>query len=166
MKTICIKFIWKEFPQGLYKLEVLKGGKIIGGYKLAQKSTHVLGKLETCDLRLEHPSVSRYHCILQWHVQDQTWKLLDYGSTHGVKINKMKLKPHQYVRCCVGSVIEIGLSTRKYIMVGPENDQLEETKESGFELREKFKKQQRKLEKKMMGESDSEDSDEGKVLVH
>ena len=52
-----------------YKLEVLKGGKIIGAYKLAEKSTHVLGKLETCDLRLEHPSVSRYHCILQWHVQ-------------------------------------------------------------------------------------------------
>ena len=51
-----------------YKLEVLKGGKIIGAYKLAEKSTHVLGKLETCDLRLEHPSVSRYHCILQWHV--------------------------------------------------------------------------------------------------
>ena len=123
-----------------------------------------MGKLETCDLRLEHPSVSRYHCILQWHVQDQTWKLLDYGSTHGVKINKMKLKPHQYVRCCVGSVIEIGLSTRKYIMVGPESDQLEETKESGFELREKFKKQQRKLEKKMLGESDSDDSDEGKGL--
>ena len=125
-----------------------------------------MGKLETCDLRLEHPSVSRYHCILQWHVQDQTWKLLDYGSTHGVKINKMKLKPHQYVRCCVGSVIEIGLSTRKYIMVGPESDQLEETKESGFELREKFKKQQRKLEKKMLGESDSDDSDEGKGLEH
>lgn len=107
-----------ECTDDSYKLEVLKGGKIIGAYKLAEKSTHVLGKLETCDLRLEHPSVSRYHCILQWHVQgtygsiysnytsitlDQTWKLLDYGSTHGVKINKMKLKPHQYVRCCVGS---------------------------------------------------------------
>merc|ERR1711908_247912 len=62
-----------ECTEDSYKLEVLKGGKIIGGYKLAQKSTHVLGKLETCDLRLEHPSVSRYHCILQWHVQDQTW---------------------------------------------------------------------------------------------
>ena len=44
-------------------------------------------------------------------------------------------------------------------MCGPASDQLEETKESGFELREKFKKQQRKLEKKMLGESDSEDSD-------
>jgi len=150
-------------PDDSYKLEVLKGGKIIGAYKLAEKATHVLGKLETCDLRLEHPSVSRYHCMLQWHVQDKTWKLLDYGSTHGLRINKMKLKPHQYVRCCVGSVIEIGLSTRKYIMVGPESDQLEETKESGFELREKFKKQKRKLEKKMLGESDSDsDGDEDK----
>ena len=44
-------------------------------------------------------------------------------------------------------------------MCGPASDQLEETKESGFELREKFKKQQRKLEKKMLGESDSDDSD-------
>jgi hypothetical protein len=123
-----------------YKLEVLKSGKIIGKiefylvisssfisgrYDLKGKSCHVLGKWETCDLRLEHPSISRYHCILQWHAQDKTWKLLDYGSSNGVKLNKMKLRPHQYVRCTVGSVLEIGNSTRKYIMVGPVDDQLE-----------------------------------------
>ena len=52
-----------------YKLEVLKGGKIIGEYGLSGKSYHVLGKLESCNLRLEHPSISRYHAILQWHAQ-------------------------------------------------------------------------------------------------
>ena len=54
-------------PDLNYKLEVLKGGKIIGEYMLDGKSCHVLGKLETCDLRMEHPSISRYHAILQWH---------------------------------------------------------------------------------------------------
>ena len=38
-----------------YNLEVLKGGKIIGKYDLSGKSCHVLGKLDTCDLKLEHP---------------------------------------------------------------------------------------------------------------
>jgi len=145
-----------------YKLEVLKSGKIIGRYELKGKSCHVLGKWETCDLRLEHPSISRYHCILQWHGQDKTWKLLDYGSSNGVKLNKMKLRPHQYVRCTVGSVLEIGNSTRKYIMVGPVDDQLEESKESGFELRDQFKKKQRKLEKQMLGEEDSDEEEKGK----
>jgi len=72
---------------------------------------------------------------------------LDYGSSNGVKLNKVKLKAHQYVRCTVGSVLEIGLSTRKYVLCGESEDQLDESKESGFELREQFKKKQRKLEK-------------------
>ena len=164
-----------------YNLEVLKGGKIIGKYDLSGKSCHVLGKLDTCDLKLEHPrnwlspfklfvlnrmcenhkkSISRYHLIFQWHKLDSTWKIMDYGSTHGVKVNKMKLKPHQYVRCTVGSVLDIGLSTRKYVMNGPAEDQLKESEESGFELREKYKKRQKKLEKQMMGESDSDSDDE------
>ena len=144
-----------------YTLEVLKGGKIIGKYNMAGKSTHVLGKLDVCDLKLEHPSISRYHLIFQWHKIDRTWKIMDFGSTHGVKMNKMRLRAHQYARCTVGSVLEIGLSTRKYVLNGPEEDQLKETEESGFELREKFKKKQKKLEKQMLGESDS-DSDEEK----
>ena len=35
---------------------MLKGGKIIGAYKLHGKSCHVMGKLESCDLRLEGSS--------------------------------------------------------------------------------------------------------------
>ena len=42
-------------------------------------------------------------------------------------------------------------------------DQLEETKESGFELREMYKKKQRKLEKQMLGESDSDEECDPKV---
>merc|ERR1719153_195081 len=45
-------------------------------------------------------------------------------------------------------------------MNGPSEDQLKESEESGFELREKFKKRQKKLEKQMMGESDSDSDDE------
>ena len=44
-------------------------------------------------------------------------------------------------------------------MCGPAEDQLEESKESGFELREMFKKKQEKLEKAMMGEEDSDEEE-------
>ena len=114
-----------------------------------------------------HLPVSRLITVLDPDLKDKTWKLLDYASSNGVKMNKVKLKPHQYVRCTVGSVLDIGLSTRKYLMNGPAEDQLDESKESGFELREMFKKKQRKLEKEMLGEEDSDeeetkkDSEEG-----
>ena len=68
-------------------------------------------------------------------------------------------KAHQYVRAVVGSVLEFGSSTRKYLLSGPSEDQLEESKESGFELREQFKKKQKKLEKAMMGEEDSDEEE-------
>ena len=44
-------------------------------------------------------------------------------------------------------------------MSGPVEDQLEEAKESGFELREQFKKKQKKLEKAMLGEDDSDEEE-------
>lgn len=61
------------------------------------------GRLNTCDVLCEHPSLSRYHSVLQYSNGSNAkypkgLYLIDLGSTHGTFINKTKLEPHKYTR--------------------------------------------------------------------
>ena len=52
---------WGGIPEGKpYSLEVLKNGTIIDTIELKDKSFFVVGRLATCDITMEHPSLSRY----------------------------------------------------------------------------------------------------------
>lgn len=42
-----------------YKLEVLKSGVIIENINLMSKSYWVFGRLESCDIPMQHPTISR-----------------------------------------------------------------------------------------------------------
>ncbi|PIO70560.1 FHA domain protein [Teladorsagia circumcincta] len=102
---------WASVPepgQG-YKLEVVKNGTIVGYFDLdiRKHSTFVvIGRLPNCDVILDHPSISRYHCILQYgeDPMDRTgkgWHIYDMGSTHGSKANKKKVPAKQYMRIMI-----------------------------------------------------------------
>ncbi len=56
----------------------------------AEKSFLVMGRLPVCDIELEHPSVSRYHAVVQFSLADEA-KLFDLGSSHGTFLNKVLL---------------------------------------------------------------------------
>ncbi|XP_037652321.1 LOW QUALITY PROTEIN: kanadaptin [Sebastes umbrosus] len=164
--------LWGDLaPDVPYALEILKNGTIVDTVPLTEKSYFVVGRLPVCDVALEHPSISRYHAILQYRRQagegesvgeERGFYVHDLGSTHGTVVNKNKIPPKTYIRLRVGHVLKFGGSTRLFILQGPEFDEEEESELTVTELREKARKQKAELEKMMMGDGSDDDDDDEK----
>ena len=100
-----------------YSLEILKNGAIVDTVKLTGKSFFTVGRLPVCDVPFEHPSLSRYHAVLQYKVKPSPEKpcgfyLFDLDSTHGSLHNKKKCFPKTFYRLRVGHMLKFGGSTR------------------------------------------------------
>src|SRR6516225_5698174 len=54
------------------------------------KDLVVVGRKEDCDLRLEHKSVSKMHCVLV--KTDGLLLLRDLGSTNGTRVNGVRVR--------------------------------------------------------------------------
>lgn len=163
---------WSKPPDSnlVYSFEVLKGGQIVENIKNLQcKAIWKIGKLPTNDIVMAHPTISRYHCVLQYRPEvtdcdknnsdssddeddadltsqkpkiDHGWYLYDLNSTHGSFVNKMKVPPKTYVRIRVGYMLKFGASTRSYIFQGPDFDEEAESELTITEMKElKLKKQ-------------------------
>ena len=68
---------------------------LVDTFKLEGKSHFTVGRLPICDVPFEHPSLSRYHAILQFKSTPSPEKpvgfyLYDLDSTHGTQHNKQK----------------------------------------------------------------------------
>ena len=109
-----------------YFFEILKNGVIKGTIDLTEKSSFLFGRLEGCDVIMEHPSISRYHAVVVYRgrLEDEEQKsnvkqgfyIMDLGSTHGTTVNKSTLKPNVYHRLRVGYCVKFGGSTRLHIL--------------------------------------------------
>ncbi|CAH1407547.1 unnamed protein product [Nezara viridula] len=135
---------WKGLPNDDYFLEELKSGVIQKRMNLRKKSFVVFGRIDSCDVVMAHPTVSRYHAVLQYRGVpdgdlDKGFYLYDLDSTHGTFLNKGRLKPKIYARIKVGHMIKFGCSTRFFLLQGPEYDQEEESDLTLTELKEKRK---------------------------
>lgn len=116
---------WGGPASAPYSLETLKGGTILGTRSLKGTSCCLFGRLSSCDVCLEHPSVSRYHAVLQHRAaglegecdgQGPGFYLYDLGSTHGTFLNKTRIPPRTYHRVHVGHVLRFGGSTRLFLL--------------------------------------------------
>ncbi|PAV65033.1 hypothetical protein WR25_16534 isoform J [Diploscapter pachys] len=151
-----------------YKLEIVKNGTIVDTINLETRKhgTFVLiGRLPNCDLMLEHPSMSRYHAVLQYGEDlmaknGKGWHLYDMGSTHGTKINKKKVPPKQYLRIRVGYVMQFGGSSRVVSLIGPPEDKEDEWDVSPTEMKQKV--HQKTLEAKLAAAARKELAEEEK----
>uniref|UniRef100_A0A9J7YJI6 Solute carrier family 4 member 1 adaptor protein n=1 Tax=Cyprinus carpio carpio TaxID=630221 RepID=A0A9J7YJI6_CYPCA len=162
---------WGSVPDISYSFELLKNGAILDTVPLTQSSYFVVGRLPVCDVSLEHPSISRYHAVVQYRGragqdgvlgEEKGFYAYDLGSTHGTFVNKNKIPPKTYIRLRVGHVLKFGGSTRLFILQGPEFDEEAESELTVTELRERARKQREELEKRMMGDgSDEEEEKEG-----
>lgn len=117
---------WSSTPPPNYKFEVIKGGKVISDISVS-KSYVLFGRLQTCDVALEHPSVSRYHAVLQYCPGDGTrhkgFYVYDLGSTHGTFLNKKRITAKVYYKMDIGHILKFGGSSRLHIFQGPEEEQ-------------------------------------------
>ena len=76
-------------PDG-YALEILKDGTIIEKVLLDSKTHYILGRMGgSVDILMEHVSISRHHCCLQFR-DDGALMVLDLGSSQGSFLNKTK----------------------------------------------------------------------------
>ncbi|XP_043088694.1 kanadaptin [Puntigrus tetrazona] len=160
---------WGSIPDISYSFELLKNGAILDTVPLTQRSYFVVGRLPVCDVSLEHPSISRYHAVVQYRGragqdgvlgEEKGFYVYDLGSTHGTFVNKNKIPPKTYIRLRVGHVLKFGGSTRLFILQGPEFDEEAESELTVTELRERAKKQREELEKRMMGDGSDEEEEE------
>lgn len=134
---------WGGKPTEEYKLEVLKSGVILEKIDLKERSFHVIGRLPACDLSLAHPTISRYHAIIQYRATGDEknstgFYLYDLESTHGTFWNGHRIKPRTYVRLHGGHMMRFGCSQRKYILQAPLDDQEEESELTVTQLKVGF----------------------------
>jgi len=137
---------WSGHCSEQYNVEIIKNGVVLTHLDVTTKPYFVLGRLSNCDLVLEHPSISRYHSVLQYRSiadekQEKGWYLYDLGSTHGTFLNKQQLPPRVFCRIQCGHVFKFGVSSRMFILQGPEEDQEAESNLTVTELIAMKKKQ-------------------------
>ncbi|CAI9752773.1 unnamed protein product [Fraxinus pennsylvanica] len=109
---------WSGAPCHNFFIEVLKDGSIINQLEIDKKGAYMFGRVDLCDFMLEHPTISRFHAVVQFKSNGGAY-LYDLGSTHGTFINKNQVKKRVYVDLHVGDVIRFGQSSRLYIFQGP-----------------------------------------------
>jgi len=113
---------WGGITDKPYYFEVVKNGAVADRVELTDKSYYVFGRLPSCDHAMDHPSLSRYHAVVQHCAKtnaegrDLGWYLYDLDSTHGTWVNKTKVSPRVFHRLRVGYVVKFGGSTRLYIL--------------------------------------------------
>lgn len=117
---------WGGIPKGIaYTLETMKNGTVFEQSDINSKDHYTFGRNDTNDFRLEHPSISRLHAVLQFSAAGESF-LYDAGSAHGTFLNKQRLKPEVHAPIRVGDMVKFGLSTRLYLFGGPEELRPEE----------------------------------------
>jgi protein phosphatase 1D len=93
----------------------------------------------------------RYHAVLQYKADDEQggngWFLYDLGSTHGTFLNKQQIPPKVYYRVHTGHIFKFGVSSRLFILQGPEEDQEAVSELSVTQLKELKLKRELSIEK-------------------
>lgn len=165
---------WSRSPDAthVYSFEVLKGGQIVENVRnLQTKAFWPIGKLPDNGIVMAHPTISRYHAVLQYRPEsandsgsdsedddenaaqekpkvEKGWYLYDLASTHGSFVNKMRVPPKTYIRLRVGYMLKFGASTRSYILQGPNFDEEAESELTITEMKElRLKKEQERKDK-------------------
>ncbi|KAK3829754.1 MAG: hypothetical protein J3R72DRAFT_456648 [Linnemannia gamsii] len=146
---------WSGYPNQQYFFEVIKNGVLVDKIQAPLKEFLTIGRLPMCDLEMEHPSLSRYHAIIQFKSSGETF-LYDLNSSHGTKVNKSKIPPQMHVKIKPGDQLRFGESTRIYLFQTEEVvDQEEEEKEM---VKAMIEKQNR--ERRGRGEEEEEEEEE------
>ncbi|KAF9123855.1 Kanadaptin [Mortierella sp. 14UC] len=144
---------WSGYPNQQFFFEVIKNGVLVEKIQAPLKEFLTIGRLPMCDIEMEHPSLSRYHAIIQFKSSGETF-LYDLNSSHGTKVNKSKIPPQMHVKIKPGDQLRFGESTRIYLF------QTEEAVDQEEEEREMVNKMIEKQNRESRGGSGKEEEEE------
>ncbi|GAX75987.1 hypothetical protein CEUSTIGMA_g3430.t1 [Chlamydomonas eustigma] len=106
----------------LLRFEVAKPEGVLGELRLGPMSHNqqvMFGRVPSCDVVLEHLSISRQHAIISVDASGCVY-VTDLQSGHGTKLDEVWIKPKTPRQLRIGSVIHFGASTRSYKYLGLE----------------------------------------------
>ena len=129
---------WAGPPNRDLTLEVRKDGEIAGIITLGFQQQYELGRVDTNDIKLDHPSISRAHAYFvhgsatRLAPGEVPLSIVDWGSTHGTFIADDKdpssngssvpieqysrLAPRTFITLKQNSLLRFGGSSRIYIL--------------------------------------------------
>ncbi|KAG0320335.1 Kanadaptin [Dissophora globulifera] len=116
---------WSGYPNQQFFFEVIKNGIVVERIRAPEKEFLTIGRLPMCDLEMEHPSLSRYHAVVQFKSNGECF-IYDLNSSHGTKLNKSKILPGMHVALKPGDQLRFGESTRIYLFQTEEAEDQEE----------------------------------------
>jgi len=109
-------------------------GDLLDVMHVSKQSAYLFGRdRKVADIPVDHPSLSKQHCVLQFRAlpndkdalrgQHQRHNLLckpymiDLESTNGTFVNGVKLEQARYYELRKGDVITLGFSSREYVLL-------------------------------------------------
>ncbi|KAH8959314.1 hypothetical protein BDL97_06G072700 [Sphagnum fallax] len=98
-------------------LDVMKEGRVVGTVTLTDMKELVFGRAPTCDVVLDHASISRQHARISCGASRKV-RIQDMGSAHGTFVNGKRLHNKERQQIHGGDVLKFGASTRSYILLG------------------------------------------------
>lgn len=93
---------------------------------ISKQSSYLFGReRKIADIPVDHPSLSKQHCVLQYRALEDKADgklrckpyLMDLGSTNGTFINGVRLEDARYYELRKGDVITLGASSREYVLI-------------------------------------------------
>ncbi|XP_074371472.1 LOW QUALITY PROTEIN: FHA domain-containing protein PS1 [Apium graveolens] len=76
----------------------------------------VIGRHPDCSITLDHPSISRFHLRLHSKPSSLTLSLVDLSSVHGTWVSGKKVEPGVQVDLNEGDIVQLGASSRRYML--------------------------------------------------
>ncbi|GAB2271948.1 hypothetical protein Dimus_006776 [Dionaea muscipula] len=78
------------------------------------EETLLVGRHPDCDIRLEHPSISRFHLRIHSKPNSNYFTVTDLSSVHGTWVSGRRIEPRLRTEMNEGDTLRIGGSTRIY----------------------------------------------------
>jgi pSer/pThr/pTyr-binding forkhead associated (FHA) protein len=108
---------WRSEPSTYMNklLTVFKKGEHVDDVTIPNKKDHIIfgRKKDTCDIVLEHQSISRQHAVVFFGEMGAVY-LMDLGSSHGTHVDNEPLTANTPVLLTAQHEIVFGQSSRKY----------------------------------------------------
>ena len=112
-------------PEKGWRLYVFKEGVLKDTLHLHRQSAYLVGRHDVADLKVEHPSCSKQHAVIQFRRREDKEGgrgvvkpyLMDLESVNKTRLNGEEVPPARYVELRPQDMIQFGLSSREYVLM-------------------------------------------------